>query len=523
MNDENEFKALLDKETSWQNYMENGSRNIVKHMMALDILGQIREKKDTNTLLIYATRQYTNLLEKARSETTRDGYLRLFKYLELEYHFAMSSPIFPNYVLLPPQLFLDQTKYLNEYSEFPFDPLELFEAGILPLDLDVQAELIGEFRSKQMMQKKGLIDCDYFLQIYNQDKFPNFFMGQSLLSQYEKEIDDLNTRKERILNIGSIRAHRIFSGLNDYSTQMMYPISLAVNNRTELEQIINRVKKVIEKSRLSLWMRGQPSEYQISNVKEETIHKLFKWRNVKDISLWPSLYRNIQNQLTDLPTYAHKCVDLSYYSFIMSQFLNLDSPSLLASETSDFTETSLAHFENPLTWQSIQKHEDGSETAHTKQYRPIEQSLTKSLFLQHYGIPSNILDVTSDLEVALFFAKMKIAGNTHVQNEGKGYIYLFLLDNKNDMVLDSGHLLRNTGLLRPIRQCCGLLYGASMVNRNHYARYISIRLELTGDFDVRRDQHFLFPDRSEDTFLDFMLKGYEQNNQLSMKPFQLNK
>src|SRR4051812_5721032 len=129
-----EGKDLLEmaqKEQSYLNYMQEGSKNFFQHFLHFDILRQIRESKDYDALIRYGILQHKALKEKAALEHSRAGYLKLFKYLELQYHFGMSNPIFPNYVLLPPYLFLVRNKHLGKFYNFPGNREKLFEAGIL--------------------------------------------------------------------------------------------------------------------------------------------------------------------------------------------------------------------------------------------------------------------------------------------------------------------------------------------------------------------------------------------------------
>jgi hypothetical protein len=145
--------------------------------------------------------------------------------------------------------------------------------------------------------------------------------------------------------------------------------------------------------------------------------------------------------------------------------------------------------------------------------------------MQHYGLTSNVIDITSDIDVALFFAQNKVVDNRYVEvdfRHDKPVIYLFFMDKELDPFMDTTILLENHGLLRPKRQQCGILTGASAVSRNYYGRFISIKLIITKKIEmVNHDQHYYFPGPSEDEFLGKLNEFAEDQNFKYIKPFNL--
>ena len=84
-------------------------------------------------------------------------------------------------------------------------------------------------------------------------------------------------------------------------------------------------------------------------------------------------------------------------------------------------------------------------------------------------------------------------------------LYVFLLRPGLDLFLNSQPLSENYGLLRPLRQRCGLMFGASFINRNDYARFIALKIILRGDVDYQARPEYLIPPPSEDPFLQRLL------------------
>jgi hypothetical protein len=67
------------------------------------------------------------------------------------------------------------------------------------------------------------------------------------------------------------------------------------------------------------------------------------------------------------------------------------------------------------------------------------------------------------------------------------------------------------GLLRPQRQNCGVLFGASFINRNDYARFIALKIVLENPIDYTGDPEYLIPPASEDGFLARLIEFADHN------------
>jgi len=70
--------------------------------------------------------------------------------------------------------------------------------------------------------------------------------------------------------------------------------------------------------------------------------------------------------------------------------------------------------------------------------------------------------------------------------------YVFILHRGVDPLVDSRFLSEHYGLLRPTRQHCGLLAGTSLINRNHFARYVSLRIRIAATVaDIGTEPRYL--------------------------------
>jgi FRG domain len=129
--------------------------------------------------------------------------------------------------------------------------------------------------------------------------------------------------------------------------------------------------------------------------------------------------------------------------------------------------------------------------------------------LQHYGLVSSYLDLTSDLQVALFFAMMKYTVSDPKSRydyvgsrEGSSMIYVFKSDTREmtPYVPHSG--LGQLEAQRPLRQSC-VVCRSSAYAMNLPASFLRAVIGL--DFDVKESElpsvGDLFPNSDIDGFL----------------------
>lgn len=133
--------------------------------------------------------------------------------------------------------------------------------------------------------------------------------------------------------------------------------------------------------------------------------------------------------------------------------------------------------------------------------------------LQHYGLVSPYLDLSSDLRVAMFFASHRFvpnSGDTRYQfvgsNGSKSILYLFR--HKQDEMAEYAHdrVLHDLQPLRPKNQSCVVCRsGPYALNLAGLYLVGAIRIDFELPESERLSARELFPDAHEDSFLAALL------------------
>lgn len=139
---------------------------------------------------------------------------------------------------------------------------------------------------------------------------------------------------------------------------------------------------------------------------------------------------------------------------------------------------------------------------------------------------SPLLDVTSDIDVALFFAQNKIEGThyTSVKHTSMpSVIYGFLINETLDPFIDSQYLMGDISALRPLRQHCGVLTGASNICKEFYSRYIALKIVLDQPitYGSQYNENYLFPREDEDVFLTKLMQVEKDIDAKFVHPFSI--
>ena len=135
--------------------------------------------------------------------------------------------------------------------------------------------------------------------------------------------------------------------------------------------------------------------------------------------------------------------------------------------------------------------------------------------LQHYGLVSPYLDLSSDLQVAMFFASHRFVptpGDTHYQfigsNDSKSILYLFR--HNQDEMAEYAHdrVLHALQPLRPKNQSC-VICRSSPYALNLAGLYLvgAIRIDFELPESERLSARELFPSVHEDNFLAALLRN----------------
>lgn len=141
---------------------------------------------------------------------------------------------------------------------------------------------------------------------------------------------------------------------------------------------------------------------------------------------------------------------------------------------------------------------------------------TLSTLLQHYGLLSTVIDLTSSLDVALFFATHQYTQNNGQStynyigsNNGKAVIYL-IKDSRQEMLThENDRVLNKLPPERPKRQYC-VISRSSPLAINLPAFFLEGIIQLDFEIDSYESQKQImefFPSEDEDKFLAALKKG----------------
>lgn len=141
---------------------------------------------------------------------------------------------------------------------------------------------------------------------------------------------------------------------------------------------------------------------------------------------------------------------------------------------------------------------------------------TLSTLLQHYGLLSTVIDLTSSLDVALFFATHQYTQNNGQStynyigsNNGKAVIYL-IKDSRQEMLThENDRALNKLPPERPKRQHC-VISRSSPLAINLPAFFLEGIIQLDFEIDSYESQKQImafFPSEDEDKFLAALKKG----------------
>jgi hypothetical protein len=431
----------------------------------------------------------------------------------------------PFYIVCPPSL-RPRDKWIELLKHLPI-PATILETllanGFMPLDFDLlsqMARLDHWENTFGIPARNTLADCDYgIVSTAHANRLGNANMDSGMVDRYARRAPFLNDTPQAIFSLGAIRGMVL---LGETRTTVFPAIpTRMVATRAELDEIISDVSANAANANLMVWYRGQPAEYLLADFTSVEYEPFIPWRSVRDPSLVPSLYRQAWNGLGSLPDYCTLLSDLEIYSLAASNNLGfLDSTQ--GAWLEEPTRILPGHFEE-LGLSTMLLDSEGNEEVNDS--RPGFGGLQRSFFFQHYGLPSPVLDITHSLDVALFFAQNRVREGRMVPigSDDHPVLYLLALDPTIDRCLYSAQLLRDHKLLRPIRQSCGLMAGASLITKNFYSRYISIRIELTAPvaYDQILTPQYLFPNRADDGMLDLLMTIADQHS-ISIRPFELN-
>lgn len=488
--------------------------------------------------------------ERAESD---DEFADLLYQIESATPISGTCPEMPWFTLVPPSLKPPQewAALLKNFS-IPRETLhKMLESAFMPLDLRLLDRRtfgnsffaaiveIGKKRGWFSLDECHVpLDVGYGVAPLAPDKpsWYNVAFTKQTVERYAKSYPEVKANPNYFLSLGALRRARV-SPIHRPESWTWVPDQVAVSTRRELDALVDTIREQAAAKGYQLWLRGQTKDFGMPSLGNGVVSAICPWRMVPDSSLIPSLYRRLPALFPWREKYKRFCREYAFASLYLNLnlfphaatvrmpteppkewldsewFRSLPVPMPTAVRIpNDGGSTSAIFFGRPSP-EFLASLPAGS-TVHD--YHPVFRSLQSAFFMQHYGLPSNLLDVTSDLDVALFFAQHDVENGNFVALDSarkQPVMLLFLVDPNTDVFLDSQSLAESFQMLRPIRQRCGVLAGASMINRNDYARLISAKIFIKNFLPTPPNfDRYLFPSPSEDPFLE-ALQRFARNEQ----------
>lgn len=455
-----------------------------------------------------------DLAQRINSAKNQKDWEEIFLQLEITGCFAAPAAECPFFVTTPP--ILEEKEQWIAFRDPSIDEetwRRLTKSCFMPLDraLLERRSLTDIVEVAHTPATHPLVDLDYGLVLTPGGRMRNFTLDQAHLMRVQELDKYFVQHPSAIFSVGAFRARALLELPS--STPWDVP-EFEIEDRSELDAIINRLKERLGKNtKIELWFRGQTSDILLDGTLNT--EPLCPWRSTRDSSLVPSLYRGAWHG-TDLRPYAEKLARIQKYVSFAGQHLGVKPFTVRQPDEAPIEKLPEEWNSYALSFTSHRSDGSGNHLS-SHDYHHAFDGLQRSFFLQHYGLPSNILDITKDVDMALFFAQNKIDKEKRVMEapEGEAVLYAFILIPGLDRFLDSTILSERFGLLRPERQQCGLLCGASFINRNHYGRYISIKFRLRRrlPYPSHITAGYVYPPRDEDSFLDALLSYAERNKE----------
>lgn len=321
--------------------------------------------------------------------------------------------------------------------------------------------------------------------------------------QYLKD----QTIKNRILTYSGIGVREIFSlDYMGYRLSDVFSVPILeyhAENRKELDEIINTIKSCLSQTRFfkKLWFRGQRAEYP--NIRSnETIQKLGFNNGYNTMpSLVPSLGRNIS--LENYSTISNEVMRWKIAFKIWTLVQTKEYKDILGLGTSGYEEM-MTYIEKDKLAEFIKDYPYDLSDYLINEYSEEKATI---LTTQQYGGYSSMLDITDDIDVAIFFtqSRLNLEKNKYelcVPTE-KNVVYVFAEGRGTSTINISNDFLDlNNADYIPTRiknQKCGLLTGANIFAKNTYAYRVIAKIYLkNGNFHTTKKVEELFPSKEKD-------------------------
>lgn len=281
-----------------------------------------------------------------------------------------------------------------------------------------------------------------------------------------------------------------------------------VSSRNELEDLIEDLTTILSRSKFfrKLWFRGQRTEYTVERSENTTKRLGFP----KEFTCMPSLMPSA-GRSTDPNNYQEMRLMSMYWTTAFNVWLlsqtdgvkpefKIDAP-MYREMLGNLEPTKMACFlrDNPY---------DIDEYVYAQDEEPLWASV---LSAQQYGGCTSMLDITDDIDIALFFTQSQLNTATRKYDlckpTSQNIIYLLASTRGSSTIDLSKNIFGNIpyeGAFpippRILNQRCGLLRGADMFSKNTYAYRILAKIKISGPgIETTKTVDEMFPGIDIDT------------------------
>jgi len=273
---------------------------------------------------------------------------------------------------------------------------------------------------------------------------------------------------------------------------------------SSISELMHHLDFFKRRSRGELVYRGQTNSYTLGRARP---NPFFEVAGIGEISLVPSLWRVMRgrNPASFLP---FQSLILFEWSHIL--YSGFDLAEIERRQDAINRDGGWIH-----TAQDMEDSDDPLLQAFGRVRLDLQYGLTYNLadrlatLLQHYGLYSPVLDLTTDPEVALFFSTHRFVRNKDRctyefvgTNQQRSVLYVFEQRNSEIREYEHHRVLDYTRPSRPERQSC-MICSSDPFCLNLAAEHLVGIIKL--DFDLagpgRFNMYDLFPPRSQDKFL----------------------
>jgi FRG domain len=277
-----------------------------------------------------------------------------------------------------------------------------------------------------------------------------------------------------------------------------------VASATSLKDVLRQVEKLRAENSRPLLFRGQTSSYPLNR---ERPNPHLQVNGFGEISLLPSLWRRM---LEKNPSSFHEFrspLILDWEPVILDRFdmneVRRSIEQINAGGGWIYTAQDMEDSNDPLL------HEYGRDLLDLTMGHDLNLADCLATLLKHYGLVSPVLDLTSSLDVALFFASHRLQRDTNGlrytfvgSNNGRSVLYVFRQDKTEMREYEHERVMNKLRPLRPERQSCVICLSSSYA-LNLAADFLVgvIKMDFPHELPRKFTTSDLFPGEAEDKFL----------------------